>query len=193
MKNKIFTLTLMLLLAACSRAPQTLQWQNIKPEELETRPIDLIDNQWLALSTGNQAEANSMTISWGCIGELWSKPVFIVFVSEDRFTKHLMDRYDTFTVTAFPKDQVYRNALQYLGSASGRNEDKMKGCGLTVRYSQKDTPYFDEGELMIECRKIYADAFNENLVPEDVRERMYSRMGIHTLYIGEIINVQVKR
>lgn len=65
-------------------------------------------------------------------------------------------------------------------------------CGLTVKYTELGNPYFDEGNLTIECKKLYADAFNMDLLPAEEREGRYTRMGIHTFYIGEIVNIWAK-
>lgn len=182
-----------LLMASCApKQTQTAEWHSIDPKDFTTQPVDLLANKWMALTVGNMTSANSMTIAWGSFGFLWNKPIVIVYVSEDRFTKHLMDESEYFTITGFPESAEYKAVLGYLGSASGRDEDKMAGCGLTVKYTQLGNPYFDEGNLAIECKKIYSDAFNMDLLPAEEREGRYSRMGIHTFYIGEIVNIWEK-
>lgn len=182
-----------LLLASCApKQNEPAAWHSVEPDDFTTQPVDLLANRWMALSVGNQDSANSMTIAWGCFGSLWNKPVMIVYVSEDRFTKHLMDRNEYFTVTGFPQTVECRTALHYLGSASGRNEDKMAGCGLTVNYTELGNPYFDEGNLAIECKKIYADSFKMDLLPIEEREGRYATLGLHTFYIGEILNIWEK-
>ena len=133
---------------------------------------------------------NAMTISWGGIGVLWGKPVVTVYVSTDRHTFGFMERNDYFTVTAFPEQ--HRAKLQYIGSHSGRDGDKIKGAGLTVEYTEQGNPTFTDGRLMIECRKIYSQQFDPARFNDDAR-RIYSNgMGIHHLYIGEMVNVWVK-
>lgn len=192
--KKFFAMTLGALQLVCC-APEQIdqaEWHSVDPKDFTTQPVDLFDNRWMALTVGNQTSANSMTISWGSLGVLWNKPIVIVYVSEDRFTKHLMDGNEYFTVTGFPQSEECRAALGYLGSASGRNEDKMAGSGLTVKYTELGNPYFDEGNIAIECKKIYSDAFKMDLLPAEEREGRYSRMGIHTFYIGEIVNIWEK-
>ena len=49
----------------------------------------------------------------------------------------------------------YRKELQYLGTASGRDEDKIAKANLTVK-EYEDVPYFEEGRLIFICRKLYA-------------------------------------
>lgn len=165
-------------------------WTKIVPEELELKPIDRIANDWMALSVGDKRSMNSMTISWGTIGQLWNKPVFIVFVSSDRYTKRLMDANRYFTVTAFPQSRELKEALVYIGSHSQREEpDKTANAGLTVEYTTLGNPIISEGNLAIECQKIYSEEFDKGRLPADIRDNMYANLGLHTLYIGEIVNI----
>ena len=170
-----------------------VEWTAIKPTDLCLKPVDVFANDWMALSMGNKNESNSMTIAWGGIGELWGKHVVTVYVSSDRASKRLMDKYDYFTVTAFPDDPKCKDGLLYIGSHSYSEEkDKMANSGLTFEYTALGNPIITEGNLAIECKKIYADEFETDKLPADVRENFYSRMGLHTMYIGEIVNVWTK-
>lgn len=170
-----------------------VEWTAIKPTELSLKPVDIFANDWMALSMGNKNESNSMTIAWGGIGELWGKHVVTVYVSSDRASKKLMDKYDYFTVTAFPDTPKCKDGLLYIGSHSYSEEkDKMANSGLTFEYTALGNPIITEGNLAIECKKIYADEFETDKMPADVRENFYSRMGLHTMYIGEIVNVWTK-
>ena len=71
----------------------------------------------------------------------------------------------------------------------------MKGSGFTVRFTETGNPYFDEGRLMLECRKIYAAPFStvgfgtepKGNTPKDGYGERF------VIYIGEIMNVQEKR
>lgn len=44
------------------------------------------------LTTKVDGKVNSMTISWGTLGIEWSKPIFTVFVRENRFTKLQLEK-----------------------------------------------------------------------------------------------------
>ena len=43
-------------------------------------------------------KVNSMTISWGTLGIEWGKMIFTVFVRENRFTKHQLEKNHEFTI-----------------------------------------------------------------------------------------------
>ena len=57
------------------------------------------------LTTKADGQVNTMTIGWGQIGVIWSKPVFTVLVRESRHTKGLLDKSGEFTVNV-PLAQV---------------------------------------------------------------------------------------
>ena len=69
-----------------------------------------------------------------------------------------------------------RPQLSYLGRASGRNEDKVAGAGLTVEFTELGNPIYAEADLAIECKKIYAQQFDADLLPQEQRE-WYERSG----------------
>lgn len=183
--------------AAAPQADSVLvshEWTRIDPLDLELRPVANFEKDWMALAMGGSRSYNAMTISWGGIGELWGKPVVTVYVSSDRASKKMMDDNDYFTVTGFPTSKACKDALVYIGSRSLRDDpDKVANAGLTVEFTQLGNPIFSEGRLAIECRKLYAAPFDLNRMPQDIRERLYAEMGVHTMYIGEIVNVWEKR
>lgn len=169
-------------------------WTPADLMELEFNPFSGFGKDWMALATGSRKNFNSMTIAWGSIGQLWNKPVVIVYVSKDRFTKELMDDNGYFTVTGFPQTKACRDALMYIGSHSQREEpDKTANAGLTVEFTQLGNPIFSEGNIAFECKKIYSDEFEADKIPADILENMYAGMGLHTIYIGEIVNVWEKK
>lgn len=169
------------------------QWHKVNPLELEMKPIAAFAEDWMALAVGNKRSMNSMTIAWGGIGQLWNKHVVTVYVSSDRYSKKMLDDNQYFTVTAFPQTKECREALSYIGTHSKRDEtDKTAAAGLTTIFTSLGNPYFEEGCLTIECKKIYAEEFDINKVPQDIRTNMYEHMGMHTMYIGEIVNVWKK-
>ena len=166
------------------------QWQKIAPKELHINPFTLFSDA-MALTVGKKEEMNSMTIGWGSLGILWGheRPIINVYVEKRRHTLSLMDKNDYFTVTAFSKD--YAKVLKYLGTASGRNEDKIKGSGLTLKYTELGTPAFEEGQIILECRKIYSAWLNPDGFG-DIPQKEYANRPLHKEFVGEIVNAWIK-
>lgn len=169
--------------------PSNGEWQKMSPLEIKNA-IELFNKDWMALAVGKEGDMNAMTISWGEIGELWQKPVLTVFVSSSRYTHEFMERNGYFTVSAFPEN--YRNALRYIGTHSGRDGDKLKSARLTPEFTKLGNPIIKEANLAIECRIIYKAPFIKDNIAPDIVKIYDNGMGVHTMYIGEIINVWKK-
>lgn len=57
-----------------------------------------LQKKGVLLTTKTDEKVNSMVISWGTLGIEWAKPIFTVFVRENRFTKHQLDKNPEFTI-----------------------------------------------------------------------------------------------
>ncbi len=195
-KSAILALALCVL-ASCSQnvskesKMDNQQLREIQPSEIKENPIDLFDRKWALVTAGVPGDVNTMTISWGSLGELWNKPVVTVYVSSSRYTHAYMEKNGHFTVAFFPPE--CREALQYLGSHSGRDGDKILASGLTLDWLESGLPSFSEADMVIEARKIYGAPFNESGFG-DVPEGFYAsgRMGVHSVFVGEIEHVWVR-
>ena len=167
----------------------------IPVEKLVIRPQHLWDNQHLLLTCGDfsQGRFNAMTIGWGSIGVMWGLPFVQVVVRPVRYTYEFMERYATFTVCAFPRK--YDEALQLLGSKSGRDGDKIAEASLTpIPSTLVEAPGYAEADLLFECRKIYWDDMKDNHFLDPRIEKKYPNKDYHRIYFGEILVVQgVKR
>ena len=144
------------------------------------------------LCAGDKEKSNAMTIGWGGIGTLWGRTALTVYVAEKRYTKEFMDKAEYFTVMVF--DVEHSKVLRYMGTKSGRDEDKAAALGLHTAYTANGTPYYTEAEMVIECKIMYAAPFEAQDFKSDVPERMYAHFpaGIHSMYIGEVVNAWKK-
>ena len=155
-------------------------------ERFDVDAFGVFDKGWALVTAGVQGDYNTMTISWGGLGTLWSRPTATVYVKESRYTHAFMEKNDLFTVSFFPPE--YKKALAYLGSHSGREGDKVDAAGLTPRYLDGAVT-FREASATLVCRKIYAHTFDVAAVPADVAEDYYRDEPPHTMYIGEVTEI----
>jgi flavin reductase (DIM6/NTAB) family NADH-FMN oxidoreductase RutF len=159
----------------------------IELTNLRIQPHDLFDNQWLLLAAGDftAGDFNAMTIGWGAVGTMWSKPFVMVAVRHSRYTFQFMEKYNTFTLSGFPAQ--YQDALNLLGSKSGRDGDKIRESGLTpIASSMVAAPSFAEAELVIECRKVYENDLNPAHFMDESIYRHYPKRDFHRIYYGWI-------
>ena len=109
----------------------------------DERSLDFIykiNKETALLTAKKDLKVNTMTIAWGSIGFLWYKPIIEVYVRESRYTLEFMESSEYFSVCFFPSE--YKDKLIYLGTHSGRDEDKISKMGLTINNSSF-APYFD--------------------------------------------------
>jgi flavin reductase (DIM6/NTAB) family NADH-FMN oxidoreductase RutF len=162
----------------------------IPSEELLVKPHNLWANQWLLLTSGDFAagDFNTMTVAWGSMGTMWSKPFVQVVVRFSRYTFQFTEKYDSFTLSALPSD--LKPALQLLGTKSGRDGDKIGESGLTpVASAAVAAPGFAEAELILECQKIYWDDMNPAHFLNPAIEKNYRDRDYHRIYFGEVVAV----
>ncbi len=151
----------------------------------------LWDEQWFLLTSGDYASNhyNTMTVAWGYFGIMWNKPVAVVVVRPTRYTFEFMNRYETFTLSAFGNQ--YKEDLNLLGSKSGRDGDKLAETELTIVPSTKvEAPTFREASLIVECKKIYWDDFKPKQFLDQSIEKKYPLKDYHRIYFGEIVLIR---
>jgi flavin reductase (DIM6/NTAB) family NADH-FMN oxidoreductase RutF len=164
--------------------------QAIPFDDLAVQAHHLWSDQWLLLTSGDFAAGhfNTMTVAWGSLGVMWSKPFAQVVVRPVRYTYEFMERYDTFTLSAF--DKRFRKALSLLGSRSGRDGDKIKASSLTpVASSLVTAPAFAEADLILECRKMYWQDLDPAHFLDPEIEGNYPQKDYHRVYFGEVLAI----
>lgn len=163
----------------------------IAPEEITGNFIRAIGSEWMLITAGDAARCNTMTASWGFVGEMWGKPAAMVVIRPTRYTKEFVDAHGRLTLCFF--DDRYRKALQYCGTHSGRDGDKIADAGLTVAPTDSGTPALAEARLVLECRKMYADELREeNFLERKPVEQWYPLRDFHTFYMLEIEKAYIK-
>lgn len=155
---------------------------------LELNPFTKIGTEWMAVTAGTPEKLNTMTASWGTIGVLWGKNVVSVFIRESRYTKEFVDRQDTFSLTFF--EPKMKSALKYFGAVSGRTEDKIAGAKMTIDYAKDGTPYIDEGNLVLICRKLSATKISpDQFIDAGIDSTWYKDKDYHTMYVAEVTEI----
>lgn len=151
----------------------------------------MIGKEWLLITAEKEGKVNTMTASWGGVGIMWGKPVAYIFIRPQRYTKEFVDAADTLSLSVL--DEEYRKTLSYLGTVSGRDEDKIAKSGLTVVY-EGQTPYFAEAHTALICRKLFAQPYDPAcFIDKSCEEKWYPQKDYHTMYIVEIEDVLVKQ
>ena len=162
----------------------------ISIDDLCVCPHHMWNKQSLILAAGDFAagDYNAMTVGWGSFGTMWDRPIAMVVVRPQRHTYQFIEKYDTFTLCAFPPE--HRRAVDLIGSKSGRDGDKIAEAGLTpVGASVVAAPVFAEAELIVECRKIFRTVYEASQFIDPSIDRNYLKKDYHRVYFGEIVAV----
>jgi len=114
-----------------------------------------------------------MTIAWG--GICCSKPPCVT-ISLRKATYTYGNIMEKKAYTLNVPSEIYVKETDYFGMASGKNTDKFKKAGLTpVKSDYVDAPYVKEFPMVLECRVIH-----------------HYEIGLHTHFVGEIMDVKVE-
>ena len=155
---------------------------------LELNPFTKIGTEWMAVTAGDAEKVNTMTASWGTIGVLWGKNVVSVFIRDSRYTKEFIDKQDTFSLTFF--DPRLKTALKYFGAVSGRNEDKIAHAKMEVNHAKDGTPFIDDGNFVLICRKLSATKLSpDQFIDAGIDDTWYKDKDYHTMYVAEVTEI----
>jgi len=126
---------------------------------------------WVVGSYDAHGKPNMMTASWA--GICCSKPPCLnVSLRKATYSYGALMERRAFTVSIPSVDQAA--PADYAGKASGRDVDKFAATGLTATRSKVvDAPYVEEFPVVLECRILH-----------DLE------IGLHTLFVGEIMDVK---
>lgn len=159
--------------------------------EKEFKVFGMFKNQWALATAGTIDHFNTCTIGWGSLGTIWTRAagdIVTIYVNPERYTSEFLLANDYFTVSFFPEQ--YREDLQYLGTHSGRDEDKVARTRLTP-VKAGESVSFKEAELTFVCKKIYAAQFDKDKMDPEVYQAVYGYRDwvTHYEFIGKVVDV----
>ena len=159
--------------------------KKIDIKALKENAVSLFDDSWCLITAGNEESYNTMTASWGAMGELWNEDVCCIFIRPQRYTYEFTEKNERFTLSFFSEE--YKKALTFCGRNSGRDCDKAKETGLTP-VSVDGSMGFSESRLTIVCEKLYyQDLDPKGFVDESLDGKNYAQKDYHRMYVGKIV------
>jgi flavin reductase (DIM6/NTAB) family NADH-FMN oxidoreductase RutF len=179
--------------------PALDNWAEKSVREFEGSPVKRIADEWMLITAGNAARRegnwNTMTASWGALGELWNKDVVFVFIRPGRLTRSFVEDDSLFTLSFF--DEKYRKALVFCGEKSGRDYDKAAETGLTpivfgsgiAGGRAAGAIAFQEASEIIVCRKIYTQDIEPERFLDSAIGENYPQKDYHRMFVGEVLTL----
>ncbi len=149
-------------------------------------PFARIGKEWMLISAKKEDTVNTMTASWGTMGVFWGKNVVTVGIRPQRFTKEFVDANDLFTLTFF--DGERKEEMGYLGTVSGRDEDKISKVNFHIISTEEGAPTFEEGKMVLVCKKLMEVPLNPaDFKDPSIDENWYPQKDYHQMYTAEVI------
>ena len=135
-----------------------------------------------------KGKPNPMTIGWGQVGIVWSRPIFTALVRMSRYTYECLQASDTFTINV-PRLGELKDQLMLCGTKSGRDLDKTAECGFTlVPGKAVETPVIDECALHYECHIVArTQQQRPDFSSDEVLDQFYADGDHHMVVFGEIV------
>ncbi|MCQ2542163.1 MAG: flavin reductase [Lachnospiraceae bacterium] len=156
--------------------------------DLSFNVFEEINKNWMLITAKNpDGKVNTMTASWGMMGEIWGKEAVTVYIRQSRYTKEFVDSQEYFTLSLF---DGYKKELGILGSKSGRDGDKISEVGFTIE-EVDNQPTFSQCKAVLVCKKMYQNDIAIKDMKEDIVKAMYQDGDQHTMYIAEIVGCYV--
>jgi flavin reductase (DIM6/NTAB) family NADH-FMN oxidoreductase RutF len=172
------------------------KWAEKSVRDFAGSPVRRIADEWMLITAGNTAEDkgnwNTMTASWGALGELWNKDAAFVFIRPGRHTRAFIDNNPLFTLSFFK--EKHHGALALCGEKSGRDCDKAAEAGLTPIVfggGIAGAVAFEEASEIIVCRKIYTQDIDPKRFLDPSIESNYPQKDYHRMYVGEVLKMLV--
>ena len=148
---------------------------------------ELISDRWGLVTCRSGEKFNSMTVSWGALGEIWGKDSVFVFIRSSRYTYGFMEKERLFTLSFY--DEKYKGILgKIFGASSGRDTDKTAASGFTPVFTD-DTVTYEEAKYTLVCKTMASQEISEGgFIDPDIK-KWYGADSAHKMYIAEILKV----
>lgn len=166
--------------------------RNICIKDFKENVFELISKETMLITAGNKERLNTMTASWGFMGEMWAKECVCAVVRPQRYTMQFIENNEYFTLCFLGNNQRAKDIHKVCGFTSGRDVNKIKEANLTV-LGNDEFAYFDEARLIMVCKKIYVSQLQESgFVDDSIVDKCYAEKDFHNVVIGSIERIYVK-
>ncbi|MDO4566700.1 MAG: flavin reductase [Oscillospiraceae bacterium] len=165
-----------------------MAFKELDIKEFSLKPFYAFDEGWALVSAGEAESFNTMTVSWGGLGTLWSESVATVYIRPQRYTREFFERESRFSISLF--EGGFHKELAYLGSHSGRDEDKLAKTPAITPAFEYGVPLFPVATYNLVCEKLYTgDLHGENFNDLALRDKVYPESDYHRVFIGRVIRL----
>lgn len=150
-------------------------------------------SRYILVTAGTVDHCNTLLVTWGSFGVMWRRKIASIYIRDSRYTKKFLDEEEYFTLSCLPPED--KPKMSYMGSHSGRDENKYEKAGLHP-IDLDGAAGIEEANLVFVCRKVYGERMERekytNPAVFDEWDKGKNEGNIHNMYIGEIVKVYKK-
>ncbi len=162
------------------------KFTEIESNEIDINMLNTFKSGVLVLA-GDEKQSNALCVTNALVGRMWDKDVILIAVKPLRYTKEFIDINETFSVNFFSPE--YQKEIDYIGSVSGRDANKMSRSSLE-RNTYRGTPYYSDADTILFCRKLFAEEIKESsFIDKNLLFKHYLFKDFHTFFIAEVFKV----
>jgi flavin reductase (DIM6/NTAB) family NADH-FMN oxidoreductase RutF len=171
-------------------------FENVAPATMTDNVFKLVGEDFMLITSGTEADYNTMTAGWGGWGVLFNTPATWCMLRANRYTLEYMRKTKTYTLTFF--EDEYNDQVFHFGMASGRNSDKMKTHRLTAVTTPLENIAYKEASLIVECELLQVTTIQpDDFYTEEAKafaiDGYNDAKDYHKLVFGKITNVWRKK
>lgn len=164
-------------------------FKEVNIREIKKSVQEMISDDWMLITAGDESGWNTMTASWGGLGEIWGKDAAFAFIRPQRYTLGFVEKSGLFTLSFF--GGKYKDEMKICGSKSGRDIDKSAETGLKPVFTDSTTG-IEQAEVIMVCRTMAVQQIDpEGFIDSSVM-KWYPEKDFHKVFIGAIEKVYVK-
>ena len=164
-----------------------MSFKEINIREINQSAVKMISDDWALVTASADGVTNTMTVSWGGMGEIWGKDVVYIFIRPQRYTYELLEKTNDFSMSFFGGE--YKKELAYCGRNSGRNGDKFEATGLT-KVTLDGVECIEQANVNLVLKKLaFQDIDPKGFIDESI-ESNYNG-DYHRVYIAEIVKTYI--
>ena len=159
----------------------------INTKDLLINPFSMIEDNWFLITSVRDGAVNTMTAASGALGHMFRKDVAYLNIRPERYTHEFVDSSNVLSLSFLPDTEENKRILRYLGTVSGRTENKLENIPLTLAFHD-GIPYFQEAHTVFLCRCLFKQPYApESFIDPAVKEYYYPKEDYHDMYICEIL------
>lgn len=162
--------------------------KEINIRDIKVSAQEIISDGWGLVTAGTPDKFNTMTVSWGALGEIWGKDAAFIFIRLNRYTYEFLENNGTFTLSFYGPEM--RPALTTCGRKSGRDIDKCAETGL-IPMPVDGAVTFEQAKYTLVCRAMASQIITPDSFIDPAVMGNYQPDGsdLHKMYIAEIVKV----